>query len=179
MRRDPIVIVAYDSGWPAAFESERVRVEAAMKPWLVRPVEHIGSTAIPGLAAKSIVDMLAVVSNVDEASHAVETLRPLGWQHAAEPGDALGRRLSFCSPSIAHRTHHLHVVEEGSDGWRRWLAFRDYLRLHPELAAEYATLKCSLAEKYGTDPNERDRYRNGKAAFIEEISSRAVEGNPS
>jgi GrpB-like predicted nucleotidyltransferase (UPF0157 family) len=178
MRRDPIVIVDYDPAWPAMFEAERARVQPAMDRWLVRPIEHVGSTAIPGLAAKPIIDMVAVVGDIDAARHAGEALGPLGWIHAPEPGDAAGRRLSFCAPSVAFRTHHLHVVEDESEGWRGWLAFRDHLRLHPEIAADYAALKRNLADRYGADPNERDAYRNGKAAFITNITGRAIGSSP-
>ena len=179
MRRDPIVIIDHDPRWADAFEAERAKLQPAMSSWLARPVEHIGSTAIPGLAAKPIIDMLAVVSDIDEVEHPVETLAPLGWVHAPEPGDAIGRRLSFCTPSVEHRTHHLHVVELASEGWRGWVAFRDHLRLHPDIAADYAALKRDLAGRYGADPNQRDEYRNGKAAFIADITDRATEAGTS
>ena len=83
-----------------------------------------------------------------------------------EPTDAIDRSLSFCTPSIARRTHHLHVVEVASEGWHGWLAFRDYLRAHPDVVAEYATLKTDLAARHGANPNERDAYRAGKTDFI-------------
>jgi GrpB-like predicted nucleotidyltransferase (UPF0157 family) len=178
MRSDPIVIVDYDPAWATDFETERGRVEGAMEPWLLRPVEHIGSTAVPGLAAKPIVDMVAVVGNIEEAAGAAAALRSIGWVHAPEPGDAVGRRLSFCSPSIEYRTHHLHVVENVSDSWRHWIAFRNYLRAHPRAANEYADLKRSLADEFGSNPNERDAYRKGKAAFIQAMTARAIESDP-
>jgi GrpB-like predicted nucleotidyltransferase (UPF0157 family) len=179
VRRDPIVIVAHDPAWGVAFEVERSRVEPAVKPWIVRPIEHIGSTAVPGLAAKPIIDMVAVVRDIDEARGAIDTLREVGWLHAPEPSDATDRRLSFCTPSREWRTHHLHVVEEASAGWKGWLAFREALRVDPELAAEYAALKCEMADRYGRDPNQRDEYRNGKAAFIAAVTARALGSHPS
>jgi GrpB-like predicted nucleotidyltransferase (UPF0157 family) len=145
-----------------------------MVAWLTRPIEHIGSTAVPGLAAKPIVDMVAVVRDIDEASAAIDAVRDVGWVHAPEPNDSAGRRLSFCRPTIAWRTHHLHVVEENSQGWLGWLAFRDYLRAHPAAAEEYAELKQQLAKRYGADPNERDAYRTGKADFVAAITARAL-----
>lgn len=149
-----------------------------MKRWLVRRVEHIGSTAVPGLAAKPIIDMVAVVRDIDETRGAIDALREVGWLHAPEPSDAVNRRLSFCTPSLEWRTHHLHVVEETSAGWKGWLAFRDVLRVEPELAAEYGALKREMADRYGHDPNQRDEYRNGKAAFITHVTAQATEPNP-
>ena len=81
---------------------------------------------------------------------------------------------SFCTPSIAKRTHHLHVVEETSPDWRGTLAFRDYLRTHPAVAAAYAAMKRDLAARHGSDPNERDDYRSGKAQFIAQITAVAM-----
>ena len=90
--------------------------------------------------------------------------------HAPEPFDEAERKLSFCHPDVARRTHHLHVVEDRSDNWRGWLAFRDYLRSHPDAVAEYAAFKSGLAAAHGHDPNQRDAYRQGKADFISNIT---------
>lgn len=174
MRRDPIVISPYDPQWPRDFETERDRVTSALQPWLVRPLEHIGSTSIPGMPAKPIIDMLAVVGNVDDLPAADRALAALAWVHAPEPGDDQRRVRSFCTPSIARRTHHLHVVEETSPGWRGTLAFRDYLRARPGLAAAYAALKRELAAQYGGDPNRREAYRAGKAQFVAEVTAVAL-----
>lgn len=173
MRRDPIVIMPYDPSWPAAFERERARIEPVLGPWLVRPVEHMGSTAIPGMAAKAIIDMLAVVRVIEDVAQAMRPLHVLGWVHAPEPGDEERRMRSFCTPDVARRSHHLHVVEEPSDDWRDWLAFRDYLRTRPGLASAYAALKRDLASKHGADPNRREPYRNGKQAFVREVTALA------
>lgn len=177
MRRDPIVISPYDPRWPRAFETERDRLEPVLRPWLVRSLEHIGSTSIPGIPAKGIIDMLAVVGNIDDLQQAESRLAALGWVHAPEPGDDERRVRSFCTPSIANRTHHLHVVEEASPGWRGTLAFRDYLRTHPGLAGAYAALKRELAAQHGGDPNKREAYRGGKAQFIAEVTAVAL-GQP-
>jgi GrpB-like predicted nucleotidyltransferase (UPF0157 family) len=174
VRRDPIVILAYEASWPAAFKAEQARVQPVLAAWLTRSIEHIGSTAVPGLAAKPIIDMVAVVRDIDEASQATGALRDLGWVHAPEPNDPTGRRLSYCTPTIALRTHHLHVVEEQSPAWQGWLAFRDYLQTHPAAAEEYSELKRQLADRYGADPNERDEYRTGKADFVAALTARAL-----
>src|SRR5688500_17510540 len=111
MRLDPIKIVAYDPSWPAAFERERARVAEVLRPGLIGPVEHIGSTSVPGLAAKPIIDMLARVEHYDSLDP--DVLGEIGWGHAPEPHDAQDRKWSFCFPDPAWRTHHLHVVEHG------------------------------------------------------------------
>lgn len=82
--------------------------------------------------------------------------------------------MSFCTPSIEHRTHHLHVIEEVSPNWRGWIAFRDYLRVHTDTANEYASLTRLLAVAHGGDPNDRQRYRAGKAEFIREVTALAL-----
>lgn len=174
-RRDPITVVPYRDEWPAAFAEQRDRLEAVLRPWLVGPVEHIGSTAVPGLAAKPIVDMLARVEDHEGAAGMAAALRPIGWVHAPEPGDTDNRKWSFCFPSIALRTHHLHVVEDSSPDWPQLLAFRDHLRSHPAEAAEYARLKAALAT---VDDRDRPRYRAGKAPFITGVLDRLGPGAP-
>ncbi len=170
MRLDPILISPYDPRWPQSFEEERDRIEPVLTPWLVRPIEHIGSTSIPGMPAKAIIDMVAVIGVIEDVLGAVGPLSALGWPEAPEPGDDQQRRRSFCTPSIANRTHHLHVVEVASDQWLGLLAFRDYLRAHPGLASAYAALKRELATIHGSDPNRREPYRGGKSLFIQEVT---------
>lgn len=167
VRLDRIVIQPYDPGWPALFEAARCGVEAALAGLLVGPVEHIGSTSVPGLPAKPIIDMLARIGDYDRCGRSTAAaLDAIGWWHAPEPGDEADRKLSFCHPDIARRTHHLHVVEVGSSGWPTWLAFRDHLRTHAADAAAYARLKTTLANQNDQD---RPRYRAGKAPFIEAV----------
>jgi GrpB-like predicted nucleotidyltransferase (UPF0157 family) len=173
-RLDPIVMVPYDPAWSASAAVEVRRLEtSALGPLLVRPIEHIGSTSVPGLCAKPIVDLLAVVAAVDVVDEAIETL-PEGWVAAPEPGDAPDRRRSFCAPSVERRSHHLHVVEDSSGDWRGWLAFRDHLCAHPEVAAEYGALKQDLARRHGDDPDDRAAYRAGKAGFIGRVTRIAL-----
>jgi GrpB-like predicted nucleotidyltransferase (UPF0157 family) len=165
IRQDKIRIVAYDASWPGLFEQQRSRLAEVLEPWLIGPIEHLGSTAVPGLAAKPIIDMLARVDDF-EALDIIPAMRSIGWVHAPEPADAEQRRWSFCYPSIELRSHHLHVVEQRSAGWPTWLAFRDHLRSHPELAREYGRIKAELAD---LDCDDRPAYRAGKAPFIEAV----------
>ncbi|GAB2561333.1 GrpB family protein [Kribbella endophytica] len=161
MRFDRITITEYDARWPALFEEQRRPVQAALSPYLTRPIEHMGSTAVPGLPAKPIIDMLAVVT--DQTALNFDALTATGWLPAPEPGDAHSRKHSWCYPTIEHRTHHLHIVEQSSKAWPTWLAFRDHLRTTPAARADYAHLKQQLAT--ANDQN-RPAYRAGKAPFI-------------
>jgi GrpB-like predicted nucleotidyltransferase (UPF0157 family) len=180
VRLDPIVMHPYDPAWVVSFEGQRDRITPLLRGWITRGVEHMGSTAVPGLSAKPIVDMLAVVADISTAPRAPQQLLDeAGWVHAPEPFDESERKLSFCFPDVARRTHHLHVVEERSGNWRGWLAFRDYLRAHPHAVTEYAELKARLAAAHGDDPDRRDAYRQGKAGFIRNITNTALaEGLP-
>jgi GrpB-like predicted nucleotidyltransferase (UPF0157 family) len=174
VRQDPIRMCPYDPAWAVSFEYERARLAAVLDTSLTQPVEHIGSTAVPGLVAKPIIDIVAVVDDIEAAAVAEVPLREIGWLAAPEPGDDAERKLSYCLPSVELRTHHLHVVERESSGWRGWLAFRNYLRTHPDAAREYGELKTRLAKEYGTDPNQRDAYRAGKAEWVGSITTRAL-----
>ena len=166
MREDPIRMVAHDPKWTTSYEEQARRLEAALEPWLAEPLQHIGSTAVPGLVAKPIIDMVGVVADIGPAQEMTDRLSMLNWRACPERTDAPQRKLSYCTPSIARRTHHLHVVEQTSTGWRGWIAFRDYLRANPQIAAEYGALKSRLAAIHGSDPNQRDAYRAGKAEWI-------------
>jgi GrpB-like predicted nucleotidyltransferase (UPF0157 family) len=168
-RHDPIAIVPYDGGWPATFDRQRSRVEPALRPWIVGPVEHIGSTSIPGMAAKPIIDMLARVPDYQQTDGIVEAMSSIGWTHAPEPSDEQARKWSFCFPDIAWRTHHLHIFEANPNSWQSLLTFRDHMRTHPDDAAEYGRLKTLLA---AADAHDRPRYRAGKAPFIQGLLKR-------
>ncbi len=178
VRKDPIRMYPYDPDWAPSFERERLRLTPILQPFLVQPLEHIGSTSVPGLVAKPIVDMLAVVKDISPMIAEEESLRQIGWLLAPEPGDDIERRLSFCTPSRELRTHHLHIVEEEFSGWRGWLAFRDYLRKNPDVAQEYGELKSQLSIEHGSDANQRDQYRAGKADWVSTVTARALEGEP-
>jgi len=142
----PIVVpyVPYDPEWPGRFEAERAVLELVLAPWLKGGIHHIGSTAIPGIAAKPIIDMVAGVRDLDETRAAFGPLRELSYEYAFHR-PRTHRFYKPPSPSLA--THHLHLTEPGSDLWRERLAFRDALRTDPALAAEYQALKLRLVEE--------------------------------
>jgi GrpB-like predicted nucleotidyltransferase (UPF0157 family) len=163
----PIVIVPYDPSWPSKFEAERALLAEVIAPWLSGPIEHVGSTAVPGLAAKPVIDIMAAVAGLDTSRGAIARLESsLGYCHFAYKPE---REHWFCKPSPAFRTHHLHLVPWSSPTWVETLAFRDALRGDPELAAAYAALKHELAELYRDD---REAYTEAKSAFVEAALNR-------
>jgi GrpB-like predicted nucleotidyltransferase (UPF0157 family) len=169
VREDRIHIQDYEPSWAELFEQQRGIVDQALTGLLTMPVEHIGSTSIPGLPAKPIIDMLAVVDDYDSVTPRLQLLRDAGWTVAPEPGDEAARKYSICFPTVERRTHHLHVVEP-SWGWQDLLIYRDYLRAHPDVAQDYAVLKRELAAQ---DDQDRPRYRAAKAPFIQQTLAAA------
>ncbi len=155
------MIVPYDPAWPAAFEAERALLARVLAPWLAGPIEHVGSTAVPGLAAKPVIDIMAAVESLEASRPALEALRECGYCHAPYRADVMHW---LCKPSPAVRTHHLHLVPFGSALWADRLAFRDRLIANPAMANEYASLKCRLADSCRHD---RERYTEEKSPFIE------------
>jgi GrpB-like predicted nucleotidyltransferase (UPF0157 family) len=123
----PVEIVAHDPSWSEGFRSEADRLRGALAPWLAGPIEHIGSTAIPGLAATPVVDMMAAVRSLDQSRPAIDALASIGYCYAPYRAN---REHWFCKPSFRFRTHHLHLVPIDAVEWVRCLAFRDYLRAH-------------------------------------------------
>ena len=168
---DEIHLVEYDPGWPAMYRDEAERVRSILPAGLVSAIEHFGSTAIPGLAAKPIIDILVAVRSVPEAREvAVSPMESLGYAFWTDNPKL--DRLFFVkglAPRAPRRTHHVHMAEPGSEMWGR-LLFRDYLRMHPEEAARYGALKFELMERYRGD---REAYTDGKSAYVEEIMSLA------
>jgi len=118
----PVDIVPYDPFWPARFDEEREQLVDAIGAWLVGPVEHIGSTAVLGLPAKPVIDIMAGVQTLDATRPPVTALAELGYCYAPYRSDS---EHWFCKPSPAFRTHHLHLVPFGSLQWTEALAFRD------------------------------------------------------
>lgn len=155
----PVVVVDYDASWLALFEELARPVRAALAH-LGAGVEHVGSTAVPGLAAKPVVDIDVVVPSPADVPAAIEGLRTLGYVHQGDKGIA-GREAFLWSPDSV--PHHLYVVAADSQPLADHLAFRDYLRRNPEAAREYAALKRALAERHGED---RLGYTNAKSEFV-------------
>jgi GrpB-like predicted nucleotidyltransferase (UPF0157 family) len=158
----PIVIVEYDPAWPGRFESERER----LRPLLPEAeIHHIGSTAVPGLPAKPIIDLMALVEELDAPIAAL--VEQGGYQYPEAFNATLSHRRWLCRPTAAHRTHHLHLVDEREE-LARHLRFRDRLRASATLRDEYARLKHELAERTGGD---REAYTEAKSAFVERVAT--------
>jgi GrpB-like predicted nucleotidyltransferase (UPF0157 family) len=157
---EPIRIVAYDPGWPAMFERERVLLEPAIGALAVGGIHHVGSTAVTGLDAKPIVDILVGVESLLAARACFEPLAELDYLYAPYRVEEMHW---FCKPDPIRRTHHLHLVPADSPRFRNELDFRDRLRESSELATEYTALKRGLANRF---PRDREAYTEGKATFI-------------
>ena len=157
---ESVAIVPYDPTWPARFEAERARL-AALYPDL--RIEHIGSTAVPGMPAKPIIDCMAAVPSLAVADQLVELLCANGYVTSASYNQSLGDRRWLMRHSEGRRTHHLHLVLEDSPRLAECLRFRDALRADGELARRYTELKERLARECGTD---REAYTAAKAAFV-------------
>ena len=164
----PVIVEGYDPSWPARFLEERARLAQALQEWVAGPIEHIGSTAIPGLAAKPVIDIMVAVETLDASRPAIGALEALDYVYFPYRPDV---EHWFCKPSPAVRTHHLHLVPFGSRVWIETLAFRDYLREHPGVAAEYASLKRSLAERHRFD---REAYTDAKGPFVARVLAAAI-----
>lgn len=153
-------VVPYDATWPHLFEAERRVLSDVLRPWLVGPIEHVGSTAVVGLSAKPVIDIMAGVGSLEASAAAEEALRAFGYQYAPYRTEVMHW---FCKPSLQARTHHLHLVPYESSLWFERLRFRDLLRSDDALAREYDALKRQLAERHRDD---REAYTEAKWPFI-------------
>ncbi len=159
----------YDPAWPLMFEQEAARIRDALGPVAVR-IEHVGSTAVPGLAAKPVIDIQVSVERMVPRERFVVPLETLGYEFVADPTDT--EHEYFKKDVGGVRTHHIHVCPMGSEWERRHLAFRDHLRTHPEDSARYGQLKRRLAEQH---PNDVMAYVEAKTPFVSEVQARALD----
>jgi GrpB-like predicted nucleotidyltransferase (UPF0157 family) len=165
--QEEVAIVPYDPRWPEIFAEEKEHLLACLPREIIGRIEHFGSTAVPGLAAKPVIDMLVEVRSLEETrQEIVPILEAQGYEYFWRPtwGDDTPPFYAWFikRDSEGRRTHHIHMVERHFEHWER-LIFRDYLRAHPEAAGEYQGLKMSLAERY---PHDRVAYTTGKTDFI-------------
>ena len=159
---DPVLIRDYDPSWPHAFANLASRVRTALGSLIVS-VEHVGSTAVPGLAAKPIIDLDVVLASPGELAEAIHRLSDMGYSHEGDLG-ITGRHAFRCPPGEA--LHHLYVLAAGADELRRHLAFRDALRESEVLRCRYSALKRCLAKKFKGD---RGSYTRAKSVFIASV----------
>jgi GrpB-like predicted nucleotidyltransferase (UPF0157 family) len=163
--REPLLLVPYDPQWPAEFDAERDRLEVAMGSLAVR-IDHHGSTSVPGLAAKPIIDIQISVRSLVPLSAYATPLQDLGYTHRPHADDAWSPY--FFKPASKPHTHHVHVVEADGEPELRTLAFRDFLREHHDAARAYEQLKWDLVAAYDRgELNSIDDYANAKTGFVE------------
>lgn len=174
--KEEVAIVPYDHRWPAMFEEERSHLLSCLPQDLVRRIEHFGSTAVPGLAAKPIVDILVEVTSLDETKRRIApVLEAQGYDYFWRPswGDDSPPFYAWFikRDKNGSRTHHIHMVERHFEHWDS-LLFRDYLIEHPDVAWEYGELKVRLSEAHRGD---RVSYTEAKTDFVRHVTEKAKE----
>ena len=170
---DPVIITEYNRNWPRIYKEEEAHILQVIGDY-IEDIQHVGSTSVPGLGAKSIIDIMIGIHKLSLVDKCVQPLHSLGYEYLGEFG--IPGRHYFRKPPEAltmHRTHHLHMVETNNDGWKRNILFRDYLRTHPEDAKQYEVLKRALAKQFGSD---REGYTDAKTEFIETVLAKATLG---
>lgn len=160
-----VMLVPHSPDWPARFAAERERL-LALFPGVLREVQHIGSTAVPGLPAKPIIDLMAGVDGMETADALIAPLLDAGYVTSAEFNASLHDQRWLMRHADGRRTHHLHLVVYEGPLWQTRLRFRDALRAAPGLAERYAGLKARLAMRY---PLDREAYTQAKGDFVREV----------
>jgi len=172
---EEVSLASYDPKWPEMFRAEKAHLEACLPADLVGRIEHFGSTAIPGMPAKPIVDLLVEVTDLDAAKTRIAPLlEAQGYDYLWRPthgedGPPWYAWFIKRDPATGFRTHHIHMVEAHMEHWAS-LLFRDYLIAHPDVAQEYESLKRRLAQEF---PNDRVAYTRGKTEFVVDVTARA------
>lgn len=169
LKRGTVILKKYHEKWARAFEEEKTNLKKLFDDAVI-DVQHIGSTAIPNISAKPIVDMLMAVRSLSEVPKMRSALEDAGYTFRENGSDDI--QILFVKGPGERRTHHLHITELGSPEWRNSIAFRDYLRAHPDEAARYEELKKELAARYA---NEREMYTAVKQEYIEEVPKKATD----
>lgn len=168
-----VVVVPYDPAWPQAYALAAAEVRPAMGGTLIE-IHHIGSTSIPGIHAKPVIDMLAVVTDLNALDARSDQMRSLGYEVMGEFGIA-GRRYFRRDDREGIRTHQIHAFVKDSPHIARHLAFRDFMRAHRSVADEYSELKQQLARAH---PDDIEAYMDGKDAFIKFTEATALKSGP-
>jgi GrpB-like predicted nucleotidyltransferase (UPF0157 family) len=167
LKRGTVRVVPYNPDWYISFQAERDLLRNALGSKVLE-IRHIGSTAIPGMPAKPIIDILVAVRTLADVTDFADALVRLGYEDKGD-GSVVGRRY-FVKGTEAARTHHLNFYEMNSSGWTTHILFCEYLKSHKEVAKEYAELKEKLAKEFPTD---RASYTNGKEKFVAAVVERA------
>jgi GrpB-like predicted nucleotidyltransferase (UPF0157 family) len=173
----PITIAPYDPEWPHLFENERDLIYTTCGRDAFTTIEHVGSTAVPGLGAKPIIDMMPGLESLATAPPVIAALQSIGFVYVPEFeqsnqfDEGMPFRRYLRKDIAGERAFHMHMVEDGSDFWERHLLFRDYLRAHPEERDAYEHLKRALAEEFNNSltpaSNVNVGYTDRKTEFVE------------
>jgi GrpB-like predicted nucleotidyltransferase (UPF0157 family) len=163
MMTDRVTIVPYDPDWPRRFDEER-RVLAAVFEGSGAVIEHVGSTAVPGLGAKPVIDIMVGLPALVEAEERIPALEAARYEYVPHYETQLPDRRYFRKPRLGPRAFHVHCVVTGSNSWVRYLTFRNHLRGHPDFAAAYWRLKRELALRLS-----KDEYAEAKSPFVEGV----------
>jgi GrpB-like predicted nucleotidyltransferase (UPF0157 family) len=172
--RAPLVVVPYQNNWLDAFISEH-DVLATIFPKSAFQIEHVGSTAVPGLSAKPIIDIMVGAYSLNEVNERIEAMTGVGYEYIQQHEQVIPLRRFFAKPVVRPRHFHVHAVRVDSAFWRDHLLFRDALRNDSRLANEYAALKLQLAQQCGDD---REAYTVAKGLFIESALNAARASQP-
>jgi GrpB-like predicted nucleotidyltransferase (UPF0157 family) len=168
---EPVDLVDADPTWPARGEQERDQLEILLAPWLTARIEHVGSTSVPGLPAKPIIDLQAPVTDLADSDLIAAALAPHDWHYVAPDLDQRPWRRFYVKVTEGRRSAHLHVMPLDSPRWHEQIAFRDALRADPGLTSDYAALKRVLAAKH-TD--NREAYSVAKRGFVLSVLDRST-----
>lgn len=167
-----IILSPYNPIWKQLFEQEKELLSTTLSGTDFT-IEHIGSTSIENLDAKPVIDIMIGLTDFSKANDQVKKIVPAGYQYIDRYEDTMPYRRFFIKDQDGIRTHHIHMVQTGTEFWQRHLAFRDYLRQHPEEKLRYQELKQKLSQQEWNDVND---YANAKTAFIREIEQKALRG---
>ena len=163
LKRGTVKLVPHNPKWEKLFEKEKKVLEKKLGN-LVIDIEHVGSTSVPGISAKPVIDILVGIKSMTDAKKCIKQLESLGYEYMPDRGEK-GRRIFFAKGSHKRRTHHIHLVKFGGKVWESHILFAEYLRRHKKRAKQYDALKKSLLKKFEKD---RESYTKSKAKFIRE-----------
>ena len=166
MKRASVILEEYCSSWPEKFEQEKEHLMSVVGSWNYGAIEHVGSTAVPGMVAKPVIDIMFGVKSLESSKPAIEILVENGYEYWPYKKEVMHW---FCKPSDAFRTHHLHLIPFESQLWYERIKFRDLLRTDRIIFDQYSALKIDLAGSYKED---REAYTEKKWPFIKQVLER-------
>jgi len=169
LQKDIVKLSPYRKEWPKIYKEEEKLLREAAGSFVI-DIQHVGSTSVPGLVSKPIIDIAVAVKDLKEGEKCIAPITNLGYEYKLDKVTDSTIHHYFSKGGYYNRTHHIHLEEWKSKIWYNHILFRDYLRMHNDIMNEYAELKIKLAEKF---PFDRVSYRAGKDKFIEPIIERA------